>query len=63
MNYWVMHIIKGQIYAIGPYKSEKAAENRMEKMQGGEAYLFKTYQGEVEKAIDEYKVELIGGGK
>jgi len=61
MYYWVMHVVSGDVYAIGPYKSREAAENRLGKVQGGQADVFKSWESEPTKAIDDYKSEKLEG--
>jgi len=58
--YWVMHIVRGDVYAIGPYKSREGAENRLDQVTGGQADLFKSFEADPIKAIDDYKSEQMG---
>ena len=59
MWYWVIQRVKGQIYAHGPYRTEKAAENRVEKVSGGEVHLFRSLSSNAEAAVQEFKDEEI----
>ncbi len=62
MYYWVMHIANGSVYAIGPYKTRDAANNRLEHVQGGQVDVFKTLEDEPQRAVDDYKSVLMKGG-
>lgn len=57
MYHYVMQVIRGTVVAHGPYRSSKAAENRYEKVQGGEIHLFKSYSSDPKEAIQEFNME------
>lgn len=58
MNYWVIQVVRGNYYAYG-YKSYKAAENRFNKVLGGEVYLHQSMESDPQKAVDEFKSQQI----
>ena len=61
MKYYVMQVIKGQVYAHGPYASEQARDNRMQKVVGGEVLAFNSFKVDAEEAIREFKDEQARG--
>ena len=60
MNYWVIQVYKGEVRAVGPYKSEKACRNRYDKIQGGEIFEFRSDSTIPSEVIDEFKSDRIG---
>lgn len=60
MNYWVIHINHGQVYAIGPYKTREAAENRQLKTHGGQIDVMSSFSTNAREVIDEYKSQAAG---
>jgi len=60
MNFWVIQDLRGVISAIGPYKSQSARDNRLEKIRGGEVSAFRSLETEPKRVISEYKDERIG---
>ena len=60
MNYWVIQVYKGEIRAIGPYKSEDACHNRYQKMHGGEVFEFRSQSSDPKEVIQEFKYDRIG---
>lgn len=59
MIYWVIQVVRGNYYAIA-YKSYKAAENRFNKVRGGEVFLHKSFETDAQKAVDEFKSQGYG---
>lgn len=57
MYHYVMQVIKGTVIAHGPYKSSEAAQNRYDKVRGGEVHMFKSYSPDPQDAIQEFNVE------
>jgi hypothetical protein len=55
--YWVMQTLGGQTYAHGPYSSERSAENRRDKVQGGEIVIYKTFTRDPVQAVQEFNME------
>lgn len=60
MNHWVIQVYRGEVHAIGPYKSEQACRNRYDKIQGGEIYEFTSLSSEPKEVIQEFKVSRMG---
>lgn len=60
MNYWVIQVYKGEVRAVGPYKSEEACRNRYDKIQGGELFEFRSDSTIASEVIDEFKADRIG---
>lgn len=53
--YWVIQTIRGETIAHGPYKSEQARDNRLDKIKGGEIAPFSNFSPDPSQAIDESK--------
>ena len=61
MFYWIIQVYKGNVSAIGPYKTESACRNRYDRIQGGEIHEFRSESESASEAIDEFKVEMARG--
>ncbi len=55
--YYVMQTFKGQVFAHGPYRTEKAAVHRRDNVQGGEAVVFRTFNSDPVAATQEFKTQ------
>jgi hypothetical protein len=60
MIYWVIHIIKSTSYAY-PYRTPEGARNRFDKVQGGEVYIHRSNETDAQRAVDEFKADLVAG--
>ena len=61
MYYWIIKVFKGNATIIGPYSSEAAAENRMQKSKGGELHLFRSSSRDSKTALDEFRSDVARG--
>lgn len=57
MYHYVMQVIGGRVVAHGAYKSSKAAENRYDRVEGGEIHLFRSDNPDAQQAIQEFRDE------
>ena len=62
MYYWVIQVHKGEVSAVGPYRSEEACRNRYDRVQGGEIFEFTSQSSDPKEVIDEFKSDNTGGG-
>jgi len=62
VNYWVIQVYKGEVRAVGPYRSEEACRNRYDRIQGGEIFEFTSQSSDPKEVIDEFKSDNTGGG-
>lgn len=59
MNYYVVQDIGGSLVVYGPYKSERARDNRYDKTKGGEVHKFSTFTSDSEKVKQEFRDEEV----
>ena len=55
MFYYVMQIVQGKVIASGPYRTERARDNRFMKVKGGEVHKWDSFADDPHEAIREFK--------
>ena len=60
--WWVVQEIRGTRRFEGPYRTRTAAERRLERIQGGEVSLFRSWSRDVGEVEQEYLDERASEG-
>jgi len=50
-----MNVYQSKITAHGPYRHEKSANNRADKISGGETFVFTSETSDGDKALSEFR--------